>query len=361
MSPDAPIARTAVFHGPNVPFELTDVAVPALAAGEIRVRTEFVTICRSDVHTYTGRRTEPTPTILGHEIVGRIVEMGPHAPERDARNVLLCLGDRVTWSIYASDPNSALSLAGMPQKGAGLLKYGHERLGAEHTLHGGLSEQCILRPGTVLVKISEQVSLPAAALINCAGATAAGSLRLAGEIAHCHVVISGAGMLGLLACAMSRKAGARRVTAVDTSAERAHLAQRFGATHSLLGGQVASKLIHLDADVVLEFSGQAHAMAESLDMAAIGGTVVWVGATLPGPSVAVNPEQVIRRLLTLKGLHNYNAADLVAAVEFFESNEKTYPIASLVSTVYGLESVQSAFRDASESTAYRVGIAFPHA
>jgi hypothetical protein len=43
-------------------------------------------------------------------------------------------------SIYSSDPDSALSREGMPQKGEKLTKYGHEHLAPHHTLHGGLSQ-----------------------------------------------------------------------------------------------------------------------------------------------------------------------------------------------------------------------------
>ena len=39
-------------------------------AGEALVRVSMSTICRSDIHSYEGRRPNPTPCILGHEIIG---------------------------------------------------------------------------------------------------------------------------------------------------------------------------------------------------------------------------------------------------------------------------------------------------
>ena len=49
----------------------------ASGAGEALARVAMSTICRSDIHSYEGRRPNPTPCILGHEIIGVIEELGP--------------------------------------------------------------------------------------------------------------------------------------------------------------------------------------------------------------------------------------------------------------------------------------------
>ncbi|MCC7065934.1 MAG: alcohol dehydrogenase catalytic domain-containing protein, partial [Planctomycetes bacterium] len=94
----------AIFHGPGLAIELRRVPLPPLGPGEVLVRNTCTTLCRSDVTTFTGKRTEKTPTILGHEITGVIAELGPEAPTQDLRGAPLRPGDRVTWAIYASDP-----------------------------------------------------------------------------------------------------------------------------------------------------------------------------------------------------------------------------------------------------------------
>lgn len=67
----------AVFHSPGRPFELAHVPLPILEPGEAIVKVECCTICGSDLHSIAGRRNVPAPTILGHEIVGTVAQVGP--------------------------------------------------------------------------------------------------------------------------------------------------------------------------------------------------------------------------------------------------------------------------------------------
>jgi putative phosphonate catabolism associated alcohol dehydrogenase len=356
-------SKTAVFSSPHHPLRMTQYEIPTLKTQEILVKNEYTTLCRSDLNTFSGKRREKCPTILGHEIVGRIVAMGEDAPQTDFRGTPLGLGDRVTWSIFASNPESELSRQGMPQKAEGLFKYGHEQITSDSTLHGGLSQYCILRPHTTIIKIDEVIPLPVAATINCAGATVAGALRLAENVQGKTVAVSGVGMLGIIACAMCRMNGAKRIIAMDTSEERLETAQSFGAHETRLvnrqDGSTTSESITLDSnivDVLLEFSGRVEAMESTLALLAIGGKVLWVGATYPQPAVRIDAESIVRRLLTLKGLHNYNGQDLQTAVEFIETHHLAFPWDKLVCDRFTLDQAQEAFRYALESNPHRVGI-----
>lgn len=357
-------SRIAVFHSKDQPLTCETVPVPALREGEILVRNEYTTLCRSDLTTFTGKRIEKTPTILGHEIVGRIEESGPGAPGADCRGTPLRVGDRVTWAIYASDPECALARRGIPQKGAGLFKYGHERLTPDSTLHGGLSEYCLLRRHTPVIRLDSAIPLPVTALINCSVATVAGSLRVAGDVDGRNVVVGGAGMLGVIACAMARTQAAKNVVAVDIDETRLATARQFGANltakiepqgpalkeqvSGLLGGELAG--------VVLDYSGVPETMEALLALLGIGGTAVWIGATFPQRPLQVNAEALIRNVHTMKGLHNYNQTDLIAAVEFMEKHHAAFPFASLVHDRSDLEQVNEAFDYAVKSDAHWVGL-----
>lgn len=357
-------SRIAVFNRVSEPFQLREVRIPELREGEVLVRIEYTTLCRSDLTTYVGKRTEKTPTILGHEIAGTIEEMGAGAPERDARGDPLKVGDRITWGIYASDPEGPMARIGIPQKGKDLFKYGHEELTEGSSLHGGLAEHCILRKHTPIVKIRKPVPLPVVALINCSASTAAGALRVAGEVQDRNVLVSGAGMLGLFACAMSRAAGARHVLALDINEERLKMALRFGAdstflvedpegfsadtVRQVLGGEVLHK--------VMDFSGVPETMEEGLKLLGIGGTAVWIGATFPQRDLLINAEAVIRNLHTIRGLHNYNESDLVSAVTFIESAYAVYPLEELIHDRFRLDTINEAFRYGVEANPFRVGV-----
>jgi putative phosphonate catabolism associated alcohol dehydrogenase len=357
-------SRIAVFHSKDQPLTCETVTVPALREGEILVRNEYTTLCRSDLTTFTGKRVEKTPTILGHEIVGRIEDLGPGAPDVDCRGTPLRVGDRVTWAIYASDPECALSRKGIPQKGTGLFKYGHERLTPENTLHGGLSEYCILRKNTPVIRLDLSIPLPVTALINCSVATVAGSLRVAGDLEGQNVVIAGAGMLGVIACAMARSMSARNVVAADIAESRLATACTFGANLTVkiesqgpsLKEEVARLMRGEPVQVVLDYSGIPETMEALLALLGIGGTAVWIGATFPQRPLQVNAELLIRNVHTMKGLHNYNQADLIAAVEFMEKHHAIYPFASLVHDRFDLEEVNDAFEYAIKSGVHRVGV-----
>ena len=67
--------RAAVFDGPGRPFHVERCARPALHPNEALVRVSLCTVCGSDLHTFTGRRRERTPCVLGHEPVGVVEEV----------------------------------------------------------------------------------------------------------------------------------------------------------------------------------------------------------------------------------------------------------------------------------------------
>ena len=192
--------------------------------------------------------------------------------------------------------------------------------------------------------------------------TVAGSLRLAGALKTKTVLISGAGMLGVVACAMCKASGAGRVVALDPNEERLQQAKSFGADITIavqegweqdLADQLGeSQTVHL----VLEFSGVGLAMESTLKVLAIGGTAVWVGATHPHSQVHIDAEQVIRKLWTIKGLHNYNQDDFVAAVDFIEKNYDRFPFADLIHDCFSLDQVNEAFEYALAKNPFRVGL-----
>src|ERR1700733_2638937 len=94
--------RLIVFKGPGQSFEMQERVVRPLKAGEILVKNLYTTICGSDLHTFRGLRKEPSPTVLGHEIVGKIEEIDPHHSGLDFEESQLNPGDLITWSIFSS-------------------------------------------------------------------------------------------------------------------------------------------------------------------------------------------------------------------------------------------------------------------
>ena len=69
-------ARAAVYDAPNTPFAIRDYPLRDVHDDEVLVRVVMSTICRSDIHSYHGHRSNPCPGILGHEIIGVIDQLG---------------------------------------------------------------------------------------------------------------------------------------------------------------------------------------------------------------------------------------------------------------------------------------------
>ena len=356
--------NSIVFKGVGQGMEMLSRKVSSLKPGEILVRNQFTTICGSDLHTYSGLRNEPLPLVLGHEIVGQIVQISEAHPGHDYLGEKIKPEDIITWSVFSSDPTCPHSLEGIPQKGKGLFKYGHALAEGDDVFNGGLAEYCILKPDTAILKIPADLPLPIAATINCSISTVAGALRLAGNIRNKNVFIFGMGMIGTTCSAMCKDAGAKWVGATDPSAKRLESALHFG-TDEVFGFQkdssglvaaIRKKFSGNGVDIVFDMSGSPEAMESSLDMLAVGGTAIWVGAVFNTRKVCVDPEYIIRNLITIKGLHNYNFEDFVCARNFIVENWKRYPFEGVVEKEFDLADAELAFQYALQHKPLRVGV-----
>jgi putative phosphonate catabolism associated alcohol dehydrogenase len=355
--------KIMVFHGPGEQMQLQQRELPELAEGEVLIRNVYTTLCGSDLHTFCGVRKENTPTVLGHEIVGKVVKINERHSGKDYSGNVLNVGDIVTWSIFAADPASEMSQLGMPQKTSGVFKYGHATVTENDAFHGGLAEYCVLKPHTVILKIPENVSLAVAATLNCAVATVAGALRLAGRVEGKTVLITGSGLLGMVCAAMCKDAGAKKIIAADISPQRLQQSLAFGVDETCLmtpdsGAEKESALSSLDTnmEVVFDMSGSPEAMEEGMAALGIGGVAVWVGAVFRQRKVMMDAEQIIRRLITVKGLHNYNYEDFVYALDFMRRCVKRFPFEQIVGKEFSLDEAEQAFDYALKNKPLRVGI-----
>lgn len=356
--------KLVVFQGPGQAFNMQSSIVRGLLPGEILVKNLYTTLCGSDLHTFCGVRNEICPTVLGHEIVGEVIAIHPAHSGSDHKGGKLEPGDVVTWSIFSSNPQSPNALKDMPQKGEDLFKYGHAKAEALEVFHGGLAEYCILKANTAILKIPSTIPLPVAATLNCAIATVAGALRLAGDLKGKNVLITGMGLLGITCVAMCRDAGAKWIAAADITDKRLADAVGFGADeimnlkgdNSQLLEQIEAKWPEKGVDVVFDMSGSPDAMEFGIDRLAIGGRSIWVGAVFNTRKIQIDAEKLIRNLLTIKGLHNYNYQDFKYALDFMERNVEKYPFSQIVEKEFSLNEVQEAFEYAIKFKPLRVGI-----
>ncbi len=348
-----------VFHGPGLPLERREFPTPDPEGSEVLVEVVACTLCGSDIHTMQGRRSEPVPTVLGHEILGRVAAFGPDALRRDATGQSLDLGDRVTWAIVASCGRCFPCGRALPQKCEHKVKYGHEALAPRRELTGGLAEHCLLAPGTAIFRVPDRLPDETVCPANCATATVAGAIEAAGDLTGRSLLVMGCGMLGVTAAAWASTLGCAHVIACDLDPARRQLARSFGANHVVAPAELDSCVTAASGghgvDAAIELTGSPDAFESIYPLVRQGGTLVLVGATYPSRPVLLTLENVVRRCLTLRGLHNYAPRHLGAAIQFLDAHPEL-PFRSVVADWQPLNRVAEAVARGLDPNVLRLGV-----
>jgi alcohol dehydrogenase len=358
--PDHSVSLAAVFRGNAGTVELEKFPTPVPSGQEILVRVEACSLCGSDLHSFHGQRKVPVPTVLGHEIVGRICAFGPQALRKDASGRELTEGTRIIWGLVASCGECFFCRRGLTQKCVRATKYGHEAFTDGYELLGGLAEHCLLVPGTTIVRVPDSLSLEAVTPCGCATATIAAALESVETLVDRTVLITGAGLLGLTAAAMARSLGAVEVIVSDINTARLTRVARFGATRTVSPNDIETIVKSVTGghgvDVAVEVSGANQAFDSLWPHVRLGGTVALVGAVFPSDAISLSMERIVRRNLTIRGIHNYGAAHLVRAIRFLSDHATTYHLDSVVSKWFPLTEVANAFCAAKDPEHIRIGI-----
>jgi putative phosphonate catabolism associated alcohol dehydrogenase len=357
--------NAAVFMEVGKPLAIRRFELPRrIEPGAALCKVSMSTICGSDLHTINGRRTEPAPLILGHEIIGRIVELGDDLA-RDGFGEELKIGDRVSWSIAASCGNCRFCRLGLPQKCEHLRKYGHTCCEQAPYLTGGFAEYIYLFPGTTVFKVPDNLPDEVAAPANCALSTVVNAMDSIEIHSGDHVLIQGAGLLGLNLVALAVEAGAAGVIVTDVTPHRLQLASQFGATFCLniseLGDEETLNRIlrateNRGVDVALEVCGDTRAADQAIQALRIGGRYLIAGMVTPNSHFRLDGNQITRKCLTIKGIHNYKPEHLGRALLFLKEHSRKYPYSKLVGKSFPLEEINEAVALAGSGQYVRIGI-----
>jgi alcohol dehydrogenase len=357
--------RAAIYDAPNTPFVIRRYPVRDTKPDEVLIRITMSTICRSDIHSYQGHRPNPCPGILGHEIVGVIDRLGKNIVH-DLCGGALAVGDRVTWTMFFHQGASYYrDVHDMPQKSPGLRKYGHDLVADDPHFLGGFADYCYILPGTGILRLPDEISDEAAAPLNCGVATMIAITEAADIDLGDTVVVQGLGLLGLYGCAIAKARGARRVIGLDAVADRLGLACKFGADVTLdasamsaddLVAAVRAECPPDGADVGIEVCGFADAVPAGIAMLRTGGCYVIGGLVNPDSTLTLDGNEIVRRWITIKGVHNYHPRHLVQALDFVMSNRERFPFAEMVDSRFSLDQLDEAFACAADRSVLRAAI-----
>lgn len=276
---------------------IEEIALRAAAPDEAIVRVVHGGVCGSDLHYWkhgaAGQSILREPMVLGHEVVG-VVETAADDGSGPAAGTPVA----VHPARYAESP--ARFPVDRPNISGGVSYLGSAaRL--PHT-DGGFAEKIVL-PTRMLRALPEGLPLRTAALIEPAS-VAWHAVSRAGDLTGKRVLVIGAGPIGSLIVAVARAHGAAEIIAADLHELPLRIASEVGATRTLLAGD-AEAIAAVDADVVLESSGNPRGLASALAGATRGGRVVMVGL-LPDGAQPVPIATAITRELDLVGSFRFH-------------------------------------------------------
>ncbi len=268
--------KAAIYDAPDLPLRIAEVPDPRPGPGQAVIRVSACGVCGSDLHATTpegdlARRG----AVLGHEVTGKIVEMGPE-PVGD-----WALGDRVYAIPLGSCGRCPHCQLDRPEDCPNQLTFGG--LGPDEP-DGAYAEHLTVSLSDLLA-VPDGVSMDVAALCEplATGLMCVRQAQL--EIGH-RVLIMGAGPIGLAATIWARFLGTRRVVVSERVEHRRKLALRLGATDTIdagSGADVAEQFAELtgaEPDAVIEAVGRPGMLNAAIAAVRPHGTVVTGGVCM---------------------------------------------------------------------------------
>jgi alcohol dehydrogenase len=361
----AKTGKAAVMTSPNKNLEIVEYPLPAVGENSLLVKITCCTICGSDLHSWLGTRPSPTPIILGHEIVGKIVDLGAGV-SRDSGGRPLKRGDRITWTIMDNCGKCYYCREkGLMMKCLDLKKYGHDSCASPPHFVGGLAEYCYVMPGTCVIKLPDDLSDEVAAPANCALATVAAGWDAARLQPGDNVLIQGAGTLGIYAAALAKSFGCNKIIVSDVMDNRLDFIKRFGATDVVnvkgirdeeLVKRVQAMTRGFGVDVAMDVAGRPEVVPVGLKCLRKGGQYIEQGNVFPGAVFSYDASDIIFRWLTIKGIHNYDTKHLEWGIDFLQRYQGVFPFKDIVTHRFALDKINEAMAMAHSGKAIRVAV-----
>ncbi len=273
--------KAAVLHAVD-DLRVEDVPNPVAGDGETVVEVQACGVCSSDVHRIKRDGTYSFPTIPGHEYSardsnGKLVAVYPLIPCYKCEQCKIGFFQRCRSYNYTGS-----------------------------RCDGGFAEM-VRVPTKNLVTAPEGMSAMEAAMTEPAG-VAMHAIRAADLQEGQTVFIIGCGTIGLIAAQVTRALGVSRVVLIDIDEKRLELARFLGFGETANANQELVKSLGSTGDAVVEMVGLSTTYNLAIDLANIGGRVVFTGNIahdLQVPRDRVS--SILRKELTIVGTWNSTA------------------------------------------------------
>ena len=273
---------------------LTEVPEPSLGPDDVLIRVLRTGICGTDVHIWEwdewAQGAVPVPTVLGHEFVGEIADVGSNVKGFES-------GEIVSGEGHVVCGHCRNCLAGRRHLCSHTAGVGVNRDGA--------FAKYVAIPKSNVWRHHQGIDLDVAAIFDPFGNAlhTARAFPVFGE----DVLITGAGPIGQMAIPVARKAGARYIVATDLKRTRLDLALQMGADVAVDPreeplDQVQKRLgMREGFDVGLEMSGSPAALRSMVANMNHGGKIAVLG--IPSDSPGVDWRSIVFKSLTIRGIY----------------------------------------------------------
>jgi len=273
---------------------LQDIPEPTIGINDVLIKVLKTGICGTDLHIYNwdawAQKTIPVPMAVGHEFVGKVVQVGSNVTDFFA-------GDLVSGEGHVVCGRCRNCMAGRRHLCAHTIGLGVNRQGA--------FAEYVALPMTNIWRHDPSVDLDSASIFDPFGNAVhtALSFPVLGE----DVLVTGAGPIGIMSAAVAKHAGARYVVITDVNPHRLELARKVGVTAAVNPletklAEVQQQLhMHEGFDVGLEMSGNPQAFRDMLANMAHGGRIAMLG--IPSEPISIDWNEVIFKMITIKGIY----------------------------------------------------------
>lgn len=321
--------KAAVFHGPNTPLTIEDVAIEKPGRREVLIRTSVAGLCHSDLHFIEGKYPYPAPAILGHESAGVVEAVGDDVTYvKPGDHVITCLSVFCGHCEFCLTGHMSICQTPevkMPPGKARRLNWKGQNV-AQFANLSSFAEQMLVHEHA-LVKVRPEMPLDLAALIGCGVITGYGAVVHTAKVQPGEkVAVVGCGGIGLSAINGAQIAGAGQIIAIDKDPGKLQLAREFGATDVIDAGSgdVAKQVMELTSGGVhhaFECIGLKATVEDSFRMLGPGGTTTLIGMIPVGTKVEFHGPDFLREKKIQGSMMGSNRfrVDMPRLVDFYMS------------------------------------------
>ena len=350
--------KAAVLRDHEVGLQIETLRTPRPKAGEVLIKVAACGLCHSDLHVIGGAIAFPLPAVLGHEVSGTIVELGP-----GNEHTGLTVGQKVAGGFLMPCGQCDACASGRDElcgpffdlnRLKGVLYDGTTRLAtldgepvAMYSM-GGLAEYAVI-PSTAVAPVPDTIDMVPAAILGCAAMTGYGAVRRGADLRFGETVaVVATGGVGSNICQIANAFGARQVIAIDVDDEKLEAVKKFGATAVVnsVKQNAREEVLKLTdgkgVDVAFEALGIPATWATAMDVLADGGRMVPIGLGAGRQTADVEINRTVRRSQKILGSYGARTRqDLPAVVDLAARGVIDYN--DLVTRRYKLEDVAEGY------------------